>query len=197
MPDEQRVFLSQGYVGLEGLWSIAFASALSREAGELMRTARPPGGRPRPPVVSSRSPSSQTTVADAPLLACLHFALVGSARALTGRMLVPAYAVFNYYAADDGVWLHVDTEGCELTLLTTVLGNVGPLHLHPELLGVSSERLEALEDTPGWDPNSGSLVEYPHLGALAHRGDTVPHHRPGRTVAEPSAVAALHYRSLF
>jgi hypothetical protein len=111
-------------------------------------------------------------------------------------MLLPAYAVYNYYEHDDGVWLHVDADECEVTLLAAVLGEVGPLHVHPELRGTDLETCEVLERSPGWDDASGVRVPYPRLGVLAMRGRLLPHHRPPTPMTTVGAVAALHYRSV-
>lgn len=196
---DRQTFIREDYVQLKGLWSASFGEALSSEARYvLLATHGLEPGRSRAPIGRGMTaPSSEATVVLAPLLAHLHLSLVPLARALTGRMLVPAHAWYNFYTIDDGMWLHLDTEGSELALLTTALGNVGPLHLHPELRGRTQDELEAIQRDPKWQPETGVPMGYPRLGLLAHRGHVVPHHRPGRPVSEPCAVAALHYASLF
>lgn len=201
--DELQKFMRRGYVHIEELWSTDFAEAFSREArGILAGPNRPESVSSRPRCEQRRTaPSRQIKASNstphAPFLAQLHFSLVPLARALTGRMLVPAHAWYNCYTTHDGLLLHVDTEGSELALLTTALGDVGPLHLHPELRGKTQDELEAVQMDPNWDLNSGVAVAYPRLGLLAHRGNMIPHHRPETPIQCPSAVAALHYASLF
>lgn len=196
-PHARRRFFAEGYVQLDGLWGEALAAAISSEARNAWRSAELPEGGPRTPVDPSRAPSRQTPVATGPLLSSLHFALVGLVRALTGRMLVPTFAGYGYYEGDDEVLLHLDTDASEVVLLNCALGDVGPLHLHQDLQGMTIEDLGRLESDPGWSPASGVPVVYPRLGVTALRGQLVPHNRPRRPVHGLSAVAALHYRALF
>ena len=196
-PDARRRFFAEGYVQLDGLWSERIAAGISEEARDGRRSAELPAGGPRTPVDPSRAPSRQTPVASGPLLAALHLELVGLVRALTGRMLVPTFAGYGYYEGDDEVLLHLDTEASEVVLLNGALGDVGPLHVHPDLQGMSIEDLGRLESDPEWSAEGGVPVIYPRLGVTALRGQLVPHNRPRRPVRGLSAVAALHYRSLF
>jgi hypothetical protein len=138
-----------------------------------------------------------TMSATGPLLTSLLFSLVGLVRALTGRLLVPTFSSYGYYDNNDKTLLHLDQERCHITLLTTALGKVGPLHLHPELRGKTMEELGALESDPAWDKASGVPVVYPARGLTALRGNVLPHNRPGMPVPELSAVGALCYRALF
>ena len=196
---ERQTFIQQNYVQLKGLLSASFAEALSSEARcvlSAMHSAE--SGQYRAPSEQGlTAASNQATRVLAPLLAHLHLALIPLVRALTGRLLVPAHAWYNFYMIDDSMGLHIDTEGSELVLLTTALGDVGPLHLHPELRDRTQGELEAIQRHPNWRLESGVPMDYPRLGLLAHRGHVIPHHRPGRPVSEPCAVAALHYASLF
>lgn len=196
---ERQTFIRQDYVQLNGFLSASFAETLSSEARCVLSVMRgPEPGQSRAPIKQSLTAlSNQTTVVLAPLLAHLHLSLVPLVRALTGRVFVPAHAWYNFYVSNDGMRLHIDTEGSELVLLTTALGDIGPLHLHPELRGRTQDELEAIQSDRNWKPESGVMMDYPRLGLLAHRGYMVPHHRPGRPVSEPCAVAALHYSSLF
>ena len=192
-----RALHSDGYVHLDQLWSPSFAEALTDEARTRFSAAAPPTGGPRTPVEPSRKPRMQTLVATGPRLSSLHFALAGLARALSGRMLVPTFAAYGYYQVDDHVLLHLDSEECELTLLTAPLGSVGPLHVHPDLRGMTLDELGNLENDPAWDRHSGIQVEYPRLGVTALQGRLLPHHRPGRLLTGLAAVTALCYRPLF
>lgn len=195
---ERQTFIRQDYVELKGLWSASFAEALSSEARYVLSATGRSEPRQSPDSIERglTAPSRKAAVDFAPLLVHLHLSLVPLARALTGRMLVQAHAWYNFYTNDDGLWLHVD-EGSELVLLSTVFGDTGSLHLHPELRGRTQGELEAIQIDPNWKTESGVRIGYPRLGLLAHRGHIVPHHRPSRPVAEPCAVAALHYSSLF
>jgi hypothetical protein len=198
-PVERQTFVRQNYIQLKGVLRASFTEALSSEARRVLSAMHSvERGESLDPVEQGLTAlSSQTTSVPAPLLVHLHLSLIPFVRALTGQLLVPAHAWYNFYVRDDGMRLHVDTEGSELVLLSTVLGEVGPLHLHPNLSGRSQDELEAIQKDPNWKTESGVPIYYPRLGLLAHRGHLVPHHRLGRTVSEPSAVAALHYSSLF
>ncbi|MFI1971100.1 hypothetical protein BLA24_29265 [Streptomyces cinnamoneus] len=194
---QYRSFAALGHVALPGLWDRALAGRLAAEARARHPFAEIPRSGPRTPVSARRTARRGTPAASGRLLARVHLSLVGTARAVTGRLLVPTFAAYGYYEDDDEVFLHVDTELCDLTLLTTAFGEVGPLHVHPGLIGSSMEQLGALESDPAWDRTSGTRVTYPATGVTALNGHVLPHHRPGRPVPGGSAVAALCYRALF
>lgn len=194
---EQRFFLSAGYAHLEDLWSVELAAAIADEARSRWRFAEIPKQGPRTPVVGYRVSHRVTKSATGPLLTSLHFSLVGFVRSLTGRLLVPTFSAYGYYDINDNTLLHLDQERCHITLLTTALGKVGPLHLHPELQGKTMEELGAIESDPEWNHASGFPVVYPSKGVTALSGNILPHNRPGMPVSELSAVGALCYRSLF
>lgn len=194
---EQRQFYSAGYVHFENLWTLEFAAAMADEARRRWPFAEFPKQGPRTPLIGTRMAHRVTPAATGPLLTGLHFSLVSLVRALTGRMLVPSFSAYGYYDVDDHTLLHLDQENCNITLLTTALGDLGPLHLHPELKGKTMAELGALESDPAWDHASGIPVVYPARGLTALTGDALPHNRPGKPLRELSAVAALCYRSLF
>ncbi|MEU4211230.1 hypothetical protein AB0F13_14750 [Streptomyces sp. NPDC026206] len=194
---EQRSFAAHGHVRLPGLWERALAERIAAEGRERRAVAEIPRRGPRTPVTARRLPRRGTPAASGPLLARVHLSLTGTARALTGRLVVPTFAAYGYYQDDDEVFLHIDTEQCDLTLLTTVFGDVGPLHVHPRLIGSTMERLGELESDPGWDRCGGTRVTYPRTGVTALNGHVLPHHRPRRPAPGLHAVAALCYRSLF
>ncbi len=143
-----------------------------------------------------QTPKSQSTSDSAPTLARIHNELTPLLRALTGSFLVPAFAWYNFYESDDGIWLHVDPPETEISVLTTVLGSVGPLHLHPTLRGRTQEQLDDIYQSYEWKPDSGIPVRYPLNGVLVNRGHIIPHHRDGSAINERSVVAALHYSVL-
>lgn len=194
---ERRIFTEQGFVALDDLWDDDFAAALAGEARARQQFAELPKGGPRTPVRGDAPPPRRTPAATGPLLAALHFAMVGTVRALCGRLVGPTFASYGYYEGDDRALLHLDTDQCDVTLLTTAFGEVGPLHLHPDLRGRTMDELAELEGDPTWDRTGGIQVAYPRTGLMALSGHAIPHHRPGRPLSEPSAVAALCYRSLF
>ena len=206
--DAHRHFVAHGFAALGDLWGSDLSRALADEARALSTQARSPGGRRvRPAIVPSRSGDGPSSTIIAPVLSDLHESLRGLARALSGRMLVPSYAVYNYYDSDDAVWLHVDSQpndvgdvgrsACEMTLVVGALGEVGPLHVHPDLSGLTLEELEEVESADSWNPDSGLPVSYPEHGVLALSAQRIPHHRPARRVESLCAVAALHYSSFF
>lgn len=191
-------FLADNYIRLDGLWSPAFARDLAAEATAQQAFASAPSEGPTSRVAPGRASGRPAVmVAPGPVLLTLHDALVGFLRALSATVLVPSQATYTYYESDEEVRLHVDTPACDVTVLTDVLGGLGPLHLHPELTGWDTSQLVELEADPEWDRNSGIRVVHPRLGATIIRGRRLPHHRPATPVDGIHAIAALHYRTLF
>src|SRR5687768_9675614 len=131
---EHRMFSAQAFIQLHDIIKPALGEAIRQEARLVLfrkqsdTATRSLGARE----VEMSEPKGGIP---APLLAHLHLALLPLARALTGRMLVPAHAWYNFYLNNDRLRLHVDSQGSELVFLSTALGEVGPLHLHPELRG--------------------------------------------------------------
>jgi hypothetical protein len=194
---DRQSFQSQGYVPLNGLWRTCFDDELADEARERHRHARVPDAGPRTAVEERRSVRKETRAATGRLLSRLHVSMIGLARAVSGRLVVPTFSSYGYYETDDEVLLHLDTDDCDVTLLTTALGQVGPLHLRPELRGSTEAELGRLEADVTWDRHGGIKIDYPQCGLMALAGNVVPHNRPGRPTATLSAVAALCYRALF
>ncbi|WP_414169667.1 hypothetical protein ACMATS_29950 [Streptoverticillium reticulum] len=195
---DQRALAADGFVRLPGLWDRDLTGGLAAEARACRPYARIPENGPRTPVTARRRTGRPgTPAANGPLLARLHLALTGTARALSGRLLVPTFAAYGYYEGDDAVYLHTDTAQCDLTLLTTACGEVGPLHVHPDLAGRTAAELGSLESDPSWDRAGGVAVSYPATGVAALNGHRVPHHRPGGPAPGLNAVAALCYRAFY
>jgi hypothetical protein len=194
---DQRAFLDTGYLRLDALWSTELADALASDALAQASQARPPDTGPRTPLSSARTSLRPTPVATGPVLAAVHQALLPMARTLSGRLVVPSFAVYGYFEGNDECILHYDTDASDVTLLIMALGQVAPLRMHPELRGLTVEQLGGLECDPTWDRQSGVSVAYSASGLTAIRGRELPHHRPKSTVTGLSAVAALHYRSLY
>jgi hypothetical protein len=188
---------TRGHVALDGLWSEDVAAALASEAGAVWRTARPPTIGPNRRVAPSRTGERPTLIGKGPMLERLHLDLVGPCRRLTGQVLDPSFAAYYFYSGDDEVRLHLDTPQCDLTMISEVLGPLGPLHLHPELMGMTIDELVSLEADPAWERESGVPIAHPRLGVTAFRGRRLPHHRPGRSLAGLGAVAAHHYCSRY
>ena len=192
---EKARFREDGFVELPDLWTPPMSDALAQEAGRLFGEAVDPAGGPRIPVSSERRTGKVTRVATGSVIQELHASLGAYVRALSGQLLVGSLATYGYFPDDDGVILHRDGEATEIVVLTTALGEVGPLSVRPELRGCSPDELGTLESDPTWDRNGGQLVHYPTFGVAAVRGAALPHHRTARSVPTLSAVAALHYRS--
>jgi hypothetical protein len=182
------------FVAVADLWDEPIGQALSDEAAHLWTTARSPAVGPPRRVAPSRPGIRPTLLASGDVLSALHDQLVGVARSLTGQALVPSFAFYYFYETNDEVRLHYDTDQCDLTMITEVLGELGPLHMHPELRTLSIDELFTLEDDPAWDRESGLPIHHPRSGVTAFRGRRMPHHRPGREIGGLGAVAALHYR---
>jgi hypothetical protein len=195
----QREYLTRGYVRLDGLWSGHLTEALAAEARAthslaVLPEARPGAGTTLP---GNRAPARQVTVAQAPLLASLHRSLTRVVQALSAKMVTTSVGTYGYYEHDDGCYLHLDADWADVTFLISVLGRLGPLHMHSELIGADTSELEALETDPRWDSSSGEPISYPSTGVAAIRGRILPHHRPPSPVSGMTAVAAIQYRALF
>jgi hypothetical protein len=196
-PGLQESFFAHYHAHLDRLWGIELSRAIAAEARRRWATASLPETGPRTPVSSDRATGKKTPVASGALLDRLHHALLPLARAISARLLIPAVAAYGYYEGDDRVVLHLDGEPSDVVLLAPALGEVGPLHLHPEMVGMTPIELGQFESDADWDRGGGSPIRYPKDGVTALRGNVVPHHRPSRPISGLCAVAALHYRSLF
>jgi hypothetical protein len=188
---------TQGYVALDDLWPAAVGQTLATEADDLWNNARPPAIGPGRRVAPTRPVQLPTLLSGGEALSALHHDLVGVARSLTGQLLEPSFAFYYFYERNDEVRLHYDTDQCDLTMITEVLGDLGPLHMHPELQDLTTDDLFSLEDDPTWDRESGLPIHHPRSGLTAFRGRRLPHHRPGRPLDGLGAVAALHYRARY
>jgi len=195
--ETRRAFLEVGHVQLGRLWSASFTEAMAADAEAASIDAHPPEHGPRTPVTAERMNLRRIPVATGPLLSATHQSLTRLARTLSGRLLVPSFAVYGFFEGDDECILHYDTDQSDITLLIMALGRVAPLRVHPELRGASEDDLGRLECDPGWDRRSGVTVPYSGSGLTAILGRELPHHRPRGGVDGLAAVAALHYRSVF
>jgi hypothetical protein len=184
-------------VALPDLWDDHTEAALADEARSAWTTAQPPSIGPTRRVADGRPGRRPTLLASGATLELLHHDLAGVARSLTGQALVPSFASYYFYDGNDEVRLHLDTDQCDLTMIAEVLGDLGPLHVHPELAGMTIDELFALEGDPTWDRRSGRPLHHPRSGVTAFRGRRLPHHRPGHSFDGVGAVAALHYRARY
>ena len=132
---------------------------------------------------------SQSTV----VLMHFQIALLPLLQILTGNTLVPSDSWYIYYEGTDRISLHVDPKGSDFSVLTSVLGEVGPLHLHPELEDLNQNQLDSYYNGVDWNPTTGVPLRYPCDGIIINRGHRIPHHREGKPVSQLCAVATLHY----
>jgi hypothetical protein len=111
--------------------------------------------------------------------------------------MLPTSSAYLFYGAGSYVGLHVDLRRCEVILLTSVMGNLPPLRLHPRLAGTTPKSLLDLgiEVTQGLD--DGEPMPSALLGPTALRGVDIPHHRPTCGDDESGVVATLCYQSAF
>ena len=122
-----------------------------------------------------------------------QIALLPLLQTLTGNMLVPSDSWYIYYEETDGISLHVDPKESDISVLTSVLGEVGPLHLHPDLVGQNQNQLDSYYQGADWNPIGGIPLRYPCDGIIINRGHRIPHHRAGKPISQLCAVATLHY----
>ncbi len=95
---------------------------------------------------------------------------------------------FLYYTDGSFVHAHTDVNACELTLLVSVMGQVPPLVVYPEMQGREVGELMEWADASAGIPPGGQEVSIPTHGLLFLRGRQLPHRRPevrlgGATVA--------------
>ena len=180
------LFRKLGFVAIRGLIKSSLSSALKQDAiasaSHLERHA------PETTAYRSAKQSRSTNV-----LLQFQATLLPLLRTLTGYQLVPSDSWYIYYEGTDEIRLHVDPEESDISVLTSVLGEVGPLHLHPELEGQNENQLNSYYKGAGWNPIGGVPLSYPCDGILINRGHRIPHHRVGKPISQRCAVAALHY----
>jgi hypothetical protein len=98
---------------------------------------------------------------------------------IAGRRLCPTRASYIYYRPGDYIGLHKDAAVCAVTLITSIAGALGPLVVHPSLVGAPTEELLAISRAYSGMPSGGTRVVVPHGGMfLMLLGSIVPHHRP-------------------
>jgi len=120
--------------------------------------------------------------------------LVAFVGALLGKVVFPTRASYLYYEPGDYVGLHQDVSSCELTLLVNLFAGKQPFTVHPELSGVTAERLLEVVVKSGGFPEGGVDVVYPENGAIAIMGE-LPHQRP--LAEQPATIAVLCFKGLW
>ncbi len=120
-------------------------------------------------------------------------ALLPLLRTLTGHLLVPSKSWYIYYEGTDEIRPHVDSEENDISVLTSVLGEVGPLHFYPDLKGQNQNQLDNYYQSEDWNPIGGIPLSYPYDGILINQGHKIPHHRVGKPISQRCAVAVMNY----
>ena len=123
----------------------------------------------------------------------LQIALLPLLRTLTGETPVPSDSWYIYYEGTDGISLHIDPKESDISVLISVLGEVGPPRFHSDLEGQDQNQLDSYYKGVDWNPISGIPLSYPCDGIIINRGHRIPHHREGKPVSQLCAVATLHY----
>jgi alkylated DNA repair dioxygenase AlkB len=187
-----------GFVSLDDLFSNDETEALLQEAVAQRVSARPWSSDRY--ALSRRgqvsSPRAHRSASPGPALRALHESsrLRELLAELTGRHFFATRSSYLFYSAGDFIGLHTDIDPCQVTLVTGVLGDPGPLVLHPELVPMAPPRVLQLSRRSGGFPPGGRPVAIPRDGVLVLRGSGVPHHRPpARTEC---AIATLCYAAL-
>lgn len=99
---------------------------------------------------------------------------------------------YMYYYPGSHIDVHTDVPGCEVTVLTSVIGQTPPLIAYPRLHGIRPRQLLAVARRTGGRPPGGVALELPVGGFLIIDGRRLPHRRPLVGPAEgPFGIAAL------
>lgn len=189
-------FHSLGFTYFRGVIDCALVGELAEEANNSLTWAQRPddGWREKFGSRVRETPAFQTTGRVARKLKVLQSAFLPLLRSVTGKFLSPTYAWYNHYYKTDGIWLHIDADESDVSLLTTIKGKVGPLHLHPKWRMYSQEKLDSLYLSEDWNSDCGTKVYYDIGDILINQGKYIPHHRPGTDIKSLCTVAALHYK---
>lgn len=126
-----------------------------------------------------------------------HPDMVALVRDITGQpQMKPTRLSYMYYTDGSFIHLHTDLPGCKVTVLTTVLGQVPPLVVYPELRGMSILDLLEFAQACAGIPAGGVELPFPQ-GAFAFlMGRETPHRRPEvRTGGKTIGIATLCYRA--
>ena len=190
-----------GFVKISGLIKFSLASALEQDAIASVEKSRLvcDSWMTNLEKNTQETTSYQSARRSQPTNVLMQFqiALLPLLRTLTGNMLVPSDSWYIYYEGTDGISLHVDPKNSDISVLTSVLGEVGPLHLHPDLEGQNQNQLDSYYQGADWNPIGGIPLRYPSDGIIINRGHRIPHHRAGKPISQLCAVATLHYTIQF
>ena len=118
--------------------------------------------------------------------------LLALAEGMCGQPVRPVDAAYLYYQSGSYCGLHTDRSEFNVQLRVTVLGDVGPLLIHPDLADMPVEELARRCELDG-PPADGIEIRYPRTGVTMIRGTSVPHQRPVHRGARPAVVAGLNY----
>ncbi len=139
-----------------------------------------------------------TSAPPGPTLTRLHRSpqLLALVRAVTGRprLVASDNVAYMYYDASSVIDVHTDVPGCEVTVLTSVIGRPPPVVAYPRLRDASPEGLLSVARRTCGCPPGGVLLEVPVGGVLILDGRRLPHRRPAVPAgAGPYGIAALCY----
>ena len=126
------------------------------------------------------SPRRMSAVAGGPVLRAIQReeSLLELIEDVAGHAVCGTSAAYIYYAPGDYLGLHRDKAACEVTLITGVAGELDPLIVHPDLVGVPPPELLEISRAHSATPPGGTGVMVPHAGSfLVLLGAKVPHHR--------------------
>ena len=186
-----------GFVKVSNLIKYSLSSALEQDAIASMEKSRLVCDSWMPNLEKNiqETKSYQSARRSQPTNVLMRFqvALLPLLQAMTGNILIPSDSWYIYYEGTDGIPLHDDPKESDISVLTSVLGGVGPLHLHPDLEGQNQDQLDSYYKGVDWNPIGGIPLRYPCDGIIINRGHRVPHHRAGKPISQLCAVATLHY----
>jgi len=117
---------------------------------------------------------------------------------ITGLMVEPTRplrASYLYYGRGDSLALHRDLPRCRVTILIWLDGPVGPLNVHPELVGVPDEEYLGLAIEAGGHLSGGVKIDL-RDGPLVLEGHTVPHSRPPHSSDRELVLAAVPFGTM-
>jgi SAM-dependent methyltransferase len=175
VPALRREALSQRSSATESKWSgYALSDDRTYVSGGMCFTSAQPG-----PVLTRlhRSPQLQSLV-----------------RAVTGSHRISACdnLAYMYYEESSFINVHTDVAECEVTVLTSTIGQAPPLVAYPRLRGMTPEQLLAVARRAGGCPRGGTSLRVPVGGLLILDGRRLPHRRPVVAAGQgPFGIAAL------
>jgi hypothetical protein len=191
------VFGDVGYLLAEALISADERARLLREA----RTERPFAQRLvtetfcRSADGRALAPGRQWVANPGETLTRLHHSgeLAAGLRRLARRAVRPTFCSYVYYGQGDFVGLHSDDADCAIVMLVWLGGPAGPLHVNPELQGLTPARMLREARQSNGHPAGGVALQLKEATAVL-AGDRVPHHRPPHAHKRELTLATLCFR---